>query len=92
MIRITRMEAALQPLKPIQLIFRDDSASHAGHAGARPEGETHYSLVMVAEAFQGKSRIERQRMVQALLQPELDNGLHALSMKLHAPSEVEYSD
>ena len=61
---------------------------HAGHAGARPGGETHYRLHIVVRAFVGKSRIERHRMVNALLAAEFATGLHALAIAAAAPGEA----
>lgn len=61
---------------------------HAGHAGARPGGETHYHLVMHAEAFEGLSRVARQRLVYEALREEFDTGLHALSLDLKPASGV----
>lgn len=55
---------------------------HAGHAGARPGGETHYNLAMHAAAFEGLSRVARQRLVYAALREEFDTGLHALTLDL----------
>jgi len=65
----------------------DDSALHAGHAGARPEGETHYSVLIVSEAFRGKSRVARSRAVHDVLAPEFASGLHALSLTLRTQEE-----
>lgn len=61
---------------------------HAGHAGARPGGETHYHLVMHAVAFEGLSRVARQRLVYETLREEFDTGLHALSLDLKAAAGV----
>ena len=69
------------------LVVKDESASHAGHAGARPGGESHFRVEMVAKAFSGLSRIERQRMVYDLLAEELAGSVHALELKLRAPEE-----
>ena len=69
------------------LVVTDESASHAGHAGARPGGESHFRVEMVAEAFSGLSRIERQRIVYDLLAEELAGSVHALELKLRAPEE-----
>ena len=74
-------------LAPEQLEIVDDSHRHAGHAGARPGGETHFKVVIVAAAFAGKSRLERQRLVYGLLADEFAAGLHALQMVVHAPGE-----
>ena len=75
-------------LKPERLEVRDDSARHAGHAGAREGGESHFDVRVVAAAFEGLSRLERQRRVNALLAEELAGPVHALSLKLQAPSET----
>ena len=67
---------------------RDDSASHAGHAGAAPGGQTHYAVEVVSAAFGGVSRVERSRRVHALLDAEFSGGLHALSLMLRTPEEA----
>ena len=67
--------------QPTVLDVVDDSHKHAGHAGARPEGETHYTVIITAAAFEGLSRVARQRAVMDVLKPEFDSGLHALSIK-----------
>ena len=72
---------------PTVLEVRDDSAQHAGHAGAAPGGETHFRVRMVSAAFAGRSRLDRSRAVHAALQAEFDGGLHALALHLIAPSE-----
>ena len=56
----------------------DESHQHAGHAGHREGGETHFRVYIVAEAFRGKSRLERHRMINTALINELQNGVHAL--------------
>jgi BolA family transcriptional regulator, general stress-responsive regulator len=66
----------------------DDSAHHAGHAGARPGGETHYSVVVVSDAFRGMNRVARSRAVHAVLEAEFAGGLHALSLVLRTPDEA----
>ena len=77
---------------PSTLEVTDESARHAGHAGAaRPDGgigETHFHVRMVTTAFQGVSRVERQRRVHAALADELAGSVHALSLKLQTPGEV----
>ena len=72
---------------PSQLDVTDESASHAGHAGAREGGESHFHVQIVAEAFTGKSRLDRQRAVNAALAEELAGPVHALRMTVRAPSE-----
>lgn len=85
--RRTRIEEALtEAFAPVSLKVTDDSAKHAGHAGASPEGETHYSVEIVAEAFDGLSRVQVQRTIMMVLQKEFDTGLHALALKASAPA------
>jgi BolA protein len=87
--RAARMETQLKAqLAPVHFALTDDSARHAGHAGARPGGETHYTLALVSTAFEGLSRVERQRLVYQALREEFDMGLHALSLDLKTPSEA----
>ncbi len=69
-------------LSPHHLEIIDDSSKHAGHAGARPEGETHYTLVIGSAAFTGKTKVQAHQMIYGLLKPELDSGLHALAIKI----------
>ncbi len=68
--------------------MRDDSALHAGHAGARPGGETHFHVRVVAPKFVGLSRVARTRLVNEALRAEFDTGLHALALTLRAPGEA----
>jgi len=87
--RAARIRSALDAqFQPFRLEVVDDSHLHAGHAGARPEGETHYSVMLVSAAFRGLSRVDRSRAVHAALAPEFANGLHALALTLRAPEEV----
>jgi BolA protein len=86
--RAQRLESLLrQAFAPQLLRITDDSSRHAGHAGARPEGETHYTVLMVAEAFRGMARVARSRAVHAILAPEFSTGMHALSLILRTPEE-----
>jgi BolA protein len=88
--RATRIETALrQAFAPAALRIVDDSALHAGHAGAAPGGQTHYTVAMVAAAFIGTSRVERSRAVHAALAGEFATGLHALTLTLRTPEEAE---
>ncbi|MGX1308640.1 BolA protein [Amorphus suaedae] len=80
----TKLTAALQPSE-IEIV--DESHLHAGHSGWREGGETHFRVRVVSEAFAGKSRVERHRMVNALLADELAGGVHALALKTLAPGE-----
>lgn len=88
-----RIEQKLQDaLAPRELEVIDESHLHAGHAGARPEGETHFRLFIVAEVFDGESRVARQRRVNAILRDELAGPVHALAMKTLTPSEAQAAD
>ena len=72
---------------PQNLDVVDESHQHAGHAGHRPGGETHFRVHIVSEAFRGKTRIERHRMINATLATELAGGVHALAIHASAPGE-----
>lgn len=72
---------------PSRLEVVDDSARHAGHAGAREGGESHFNVVIEAPAFAGVGRVARQRQVHAVLAEELAGPVHALSVKALAPGE-----
>ena len=72
---------------PESLDVTDESHLHEGHAGHRPGGETHFRIYIVSGVFERKSRIERHRMINALLAAELAASVHALAIKAHAPGE-----
>jgi BolA protein len=74
-------------LAPQSLDVEDESQNHAGHAGHRPGGQTHFRVYIVSEAFRGKSRLERHRMINQLLAAELAGGVHALAVHASAPGE-----
>jgi BolA protein len=74
-------------LDPTALTIEDESHLHAGHAGARPGGETHYRIKVASARFSGKGRVERHRMVYALLEEEIAQGVHALALQTSAPGE-----
>jgi BolA family transcriptional regulator, general stress-responsive regulator len=80
-------EKLRQAFTPQSLQVEDESHHHAGHAGHRPGGETHFRLYIVSEAFRGKSRLERHRMINAALKDELAGGVHALAIHAQAPGE-----
>ena len=84
-----RIQAKLEAaLKPRLLTIHNDSHLHAGHhEGARRGEETHFRLEIVAEAFAGQSRVERQRRIHALLAEELAGPVHALQLSLRTPEE-----
>lgn len=85
--RIGRIRAALeQELAPLQLEIKDDSAKHAGHAGAREGG--HFRVRLVSEAFRGKSAIERHRLVFAAVADLMGRDIHALNIDAKTPEEI----
>jgi BolA protein len=73
-------------LNPTRLVIEDDSDRHAGHAGARPGGESHFNVTIDSAAFDGLRPVERQRLVHRVLAEELAGPVHALSLKLGMPS------
>jgi stress-induced morphogen len=88
--RAARLESTLrQAFAPTVLVVTDDSARHLGHAGARPEGETHYSVLLVSPAFRSVGRVARSRAVHDALAAEFTDGLHALALTLRTPEEQE---
>jgi BolA protein len=81
---VARLTAALDPLV---LDVIDESDRHAGHAGAREGGGTHYRVRVVSAKFERRSRVERHRLVYDLLAAEFADGLHALALIAKAPGE-----
>ena len=75
-------------LAPERLDVRDESHLHAGHAGAPEGGESHFRLLIVSSAFEGLSRVARQRLVNGVLSEELAGPVHALAMKTLTPAEA----
>lgn len=73
---------------PRRLDITDESHLHAGHVGARPEGETHFRVEIVSSAFDGLSRLQRQRRVNEVLAEELAGPVHALAMRTLSPAEA----
>lgn len=72
---------------PQSIDVTDESHLHAGHAGHRPEGETHFRVHIVSEVFRGKSRVDRHRMINQTLSGELAITVHALAISAKAPGE-----
>lgn len=82
------IEAKLRAgLSPTRLMVIDESHLHQGHAGARPGGESHFRVEIVAPAFDGMSRVARQRRVYEILANELAGPVHALSLTARTPRE-----
>jgi len=80
-----KLTAALAP-EILEVI--DDSHKHAGHAGARAEGESHFSVRVVSAKFEGLNRVARQRLVYGALKSELETDIHALAIEAKTPAEV----
>ena len=81
------MRERLAALLPIALDLRDESAQHAGHAGARPSGGSHWQLTIVSEAFRGRSAVARHRMVYEALGDLMKRDIHALRIEALAPEQ-----
>ncbi len=87
-----RMKARIEErlrvgLQPNRLSVIDESHLHAGHAGARPQGESHFRVAIESAAFVGKSRLQRHRQVYDLLAQEIADGVHAIGLHTTAPGE-----
>ena len=74
-----------EALSPTQIEVRDVSHTHAGHAGWREGGETHFEVVMISDAFAGKSRVQQHQMVYKALGGRMGGELHALALQTSAP-------
>ena len=74
---------------PSRLVIKDESHLHAGHAGARQGGQSHFRVLVVSAAFEGQPPVARQRAVNAVLKEELAGPVHALAMKTLTPAEFE---
>jgi BolA protein len=77
----------LASLQPVTLDLRDESAQHAGHAGARPSGGSHWQLTIVSEAFRGKTPVARHRMVYEALGDLMQRDIHALRIEAIVPGQ-----
>ena len=84
-IMIEKLTAAFGPES---VRVEDESHRHEGHAGHRPGGQTHFRVHIVADAFRGKSRLERHRMINDALAAEIQGGVHALAIHASAPGEA----
>jgi BolA protein len=86
-VRATIAQKLTETFAPLILEVEDESDRHQGHAGHREGGETHFRVYIVSEAFRGKSRLARHRMINATLASELREGVHALAIHAAAPEE-----
>ena len=87
-------EKLLKAFSPKRLVIENDSAKHAGHAGAEDSpnrGETHFTVMIVADGFAGRSRIDRHRLVHKALAEELAGPVHALAVKAKTPDEDSHA-
>jgi BolA protein len=83
----TMRRKLIERFAPARLDIIDESHRHAGHAGARPEGETHFAVTISSAAFAGLGRVARQRLVYEALKDELASRVHALSLATLTPDE-----
>ena len=79
----------LAVLEPVELELVDESAQHAGHAGARPGGQTHWRLTIVSPRFSGQSTVARHRMVYQALGELMQHPIHALAITARSPEETK---
>lgn len=86
-----RIRERLAALEPLELELVDESVQHAGHAGARPGGNTHWRLTIVSTRFAGQSTVARHRMVYQALGELMQNPIHALAINARAPEEPKGS-
>jgi BolA family transcriptional regulator, general stress-responsive regulator len=82
------IRSRLAALEPVRLDLRDESAQHAGHAGARPSGGSHWQLTIVSDAFRGKNAVARHRMVYEALGDLMKRDIHALKIEALAPDQT----
>ena len=76
-----------EAFKPLELLVENESGNHQGHAGDDGSGESHWRVSIISAAFDGKSRVERQRMINEVLATELANNIHALAMSVKGTGE-----
>jgi BolA protein len=91
LVRNTIEQKLIDGLAPQHLVIVDESHRHLGHAGAHPEGESHFHVEIVSAAFEGKSAVARQRLVYGFLADELKTRVHALSLTTLTPGEATAS-
>jgi len=72
---------------PVKLAVIDESHLHAGHAGARPQGESHFRVEIISERFEGLSRVARQRAIYQALADEMTSDVHALALDVKSPTD-----
>lgn len=80
-------EKLTKTFSPLRLNVIDESHHHAGHAGARSQGESHFRVEIIAEAFSGLTKVARQRLIYQTLKEEMATDIHALALRVKAPGE-----
>ncbi len=80
-------EKLTREFSPTGLNVIDESHLHAGHAGARPQGESHFRVEIASTAFEGLSKVARQRLIYRVLKDEMETDIHALALSVKTPSE-----
>src|SRR5205807_10622742 len=91
-VRDIMMKKLNDAFTPESIDVVDESGLHEGHAGHRPGGQSHFSVYIVSQAFAGKSRVDRHRMINAVLADDLAGGVHALAIHASAPGEQREVD
>ena len=79
----------LAALNPVALEIFDDSHEHAGHAGARESGGGHFQVFLVSEAFNGKNKVARHRMIYQAVNDLMPGTIHALAIRAYTPEEID---
>jgi BolA protein len=87
-VRESIIKKLTEAFAPERLEVVDESSRHEGHAGARPEGESHFRIYIVSDAFRGKTRLDRHRLINGALAGEIADGVHALAIHASAPGEA----
>ncbi len=88
LVRDTITKKLKEAFAPESIDVVDKSHLHEGHAGHRPGGQSHFRVYIVSQAFAGKSRVDRHRMINAVLADDLAGGVHALAIHASAPGET----
>lgn len=87
--RVSRIREILEAeFSPLHAEIEDDSAAHAGHAGAR-DGKGHFNVLIISSKFEGKTLIQRHRMVYKALSDMLESDIHALAIKAYTPEQYQ---